>query len=133
MRFNKSAVPAAMLVALSLTTSFTAQAAPKDELALLASLPNLAVESTNHASEQTLVIRNRGGVTAPACHMRITSSTGAVYYMPIMELAPGAVQYLWLSDVRSGKPSSIRIEADCDQEVTEATEADNDVMVRFIQ
>ena len=132
MRFQKNAVLAAIMVALTLTTSQTTFAEPKDEELRLATMPNLAVEVSNHGSDQTLVVRNTGSVASAACQMRETFSTGEVYILPVMELAPGAVQYLYPPQTRDGKPFSIQIELDCHEEVLEAIEEDNAVTVRFI-
>jgi len=132
MRSPKYAAPAAMLMALTLTTSFTAHAAAKDD-ALLATRPNLVIEVTADATDQSLVIRNAGGVASGPCHVRLHFSTNEICTLPIMELQPGAVEKLWPALARNGKSYTIQIEADCFREVAESNEHDNDVSVRILQ
>lgn len=130
MRFNKYAAPMAILMAVCLTTPFTAQAAPKTEF--VASMPNLVVEATTHASESNIVIRNDGGMASAPCHAKVTFSTGEQYYLPVLDLQPNCFMTLSPPRARDGKPFTISIEVDCDSEVDESNEADNQLTARYL-
>jgi subtilase family serine protease len=129
MRFHKSAAQLAVL-ALTLVPMLS-HAAPKAQAK--AGMPNLVVVSSNKASSTDLLIRNAGDVASGAFHVRFTFSTGAVYEAALPALAVGdEIQVMAPGTPRDGKPYTITVEVDCDQEIIEGDETDNLASLRYL-
>ena len=121
MRFTKSFALLAVL-ALSLTP-FVAHATPKADQAL--AMPNLMVDHSTHASATSIAIVNAGSVATGTFHIRIERD-GVVYSFAYAGgLAAGQVLGLQLPPTLDGKPCSISIALDSDNEVPESDETDN--------
>jgi hypothetical protein len=138
MRFDKQVAPVAVAMALSLMTSFTAQAAPPASRAPVSTKANLVAHADKWDTDGYIKVTNIGSLDAPASHTRLIFNYGSgesvAFDLRTLQLPPGETVTIYLGEEveKNGKPFTVCAEADCGGEVDEDSEGDNEDCVRHV-
>jgi hypothetical protein len=128
MRFNHSAVPAAILAALCLTMPFITHA----DTSSTAAMPNLTIDTLHGQANRVFDIRNDGGVSTGFCWITLSLSNGRVWQLPLFSLTPGEVFHVLVPSVVTGLNLVVTLDVDCHKQVAESNETDNSATTRYL-